>query len=131
MRSGLSVGPQTPSTPATETAAKPGATRAVVDARLAHAGPIPTPQSILPYRHALVVNEYDVVTVVNGQYTAAKIRVAQWAIRDGAVLPDARKTPGAQAALTVERFDAHPELEGERLIMDLPASDLPLYYEIK
>ncbi len=36
----------------------------------AHAGPIPTPQSILPYRHALVVNEYDVVTVVEGQYRA-------------------------------------------------------------
>ncbi len=27
--------------------------------RLAHAGPIPTPESILPYRHALVVNEYE------------------------------------------------------------------------
>ena len=42
--------------------------RAVVDVRLAHAGPIPTPESILPYRHALVVNAYDVVTVVEGQY---------------------------------------------------------------
>jgi hypothetical protein len=112
-------------------ASKPGATRVVLEARLAHAGPIPTPQSILPYRHALVVNEYDVVKVVEGQYTAEKIQVAQWAIRDGKVLPDAKKSVGATVRVSTERFDAHPELEGERVITDLPASDLPLYYEIK
>jgi hypothetical protein len=111
-------------------AARPSA-RVVVDLRLAHAGPIPTPQSILPYRHALVVNEYEVVGVVQGQYADKKIHVAQWAIRDGKVLADAKKTPGAAAKLTVERYDAHPELEGERLISDLAAATLPLYYEIK
>jgi hypothetical protein len=131
VRAAASVGPATSTAPAAAASAKAGATRVVVDARLAHAGPIPTPQSILPYRHALVVNEYDVVKVVDGQYSGGKIRVAQWAIRDGKVLGDAKKAPGAQAQLTVERYDAHPELEGERLITDLPASDLPLYYEIK
>ncbi len=117
--------------PAQSTAARAGATRVVIEARLAHAGPIPTPQSILPYRHALVVNEYDVVKVVEGQYAHAKIQVAQWAIRDGKVLPGAQKQPGATSRLTIERFDAHPELEGERLITDREASNLPLYYEIK
>ena len=118
------VGPATAA--AAPGAAKPGnaaATRAVVDVRLAHAGPIPTPESILPYRHALVVNAYDVVTVVEGQYAQKTIHVAQWAIRDGKVLPEAKKTPGATARLIVERYDAHPELEGERLITDLGASD--------
>jgi hypothetical protein len=112
-------------------AAKPGATRVVVEGRLVHAGPVPTPQSILPYRHALVVNEYEVLKVVEGEHTQKKIQVAQWAIRDGKVLPDARKAVGATARLIVERFDAHPELEGERLITDLGASELPLFYEIK
>ena len=60
-----------------------------------------------------------------------KIRVAQWAIRDGKVIARRQKSPGAAAKLTVERYDAHPELEGERLITDLGASSLPLYYEVK
>ena len=111
------------------------AARATVEARLVHAGPIPTPSSILPYRHALVVNEYEVVRVINGSYGAprsrARIRVAQWAIRDSAVLPEARRTAGATGRFVVERFDAHPELEGERLITDLAASDQPLYYEVR
>jgi len=113
------------------TAAKPGATRVVVQARLTHAGPIPTPQSILPYRHALVVNEYEVLQVAEGRYPDKKIQVAQWAIRDGKELPDAKKAGGATVRLILERYDAHPELEGERLITDLGASSLPLYYEIR
>jgi hypothetical protein len=114
-----------------QTSTAPGAARVVLDVRLAHAGPIPSPQSILPYRHALVVNEYEIVKVVEGQYAQQKIQVAQWAIRDGRVLADARKSPGSVARLTVERYDAHPELEGERLITDLAASTLPLYYEVR
>ena len=105
--------------------------RVVVEVRLAHAGPIPSPASILPYRHALVVNAYDVVSVVEGQYAQKTIHVAQWAIRDGKVLPEATRTRGATTRLTVERYDAHPELEGERLITDIGTSDLPLYYEIR
>jgi hypothetical protein len=126
------VGPS--GTPAAALTAKPGnaaATRAVVDVRLAHAGPIPTPESILPYRHALVVNAYDIVSVVEGQYAAKTIHVAQWAIRDGKVLADSARKPGATSRLTVELYDAHPELEGERLITDLGPSTVPLYFAIK
>jgi hypothetical protein len=131
-RPGGAVGPAAAAPAAGQAGAQPpGATRATVEVRLAHAGPVPTPQSILPYRHALVVNEYDVVQVIDGQYAQKKVQIAQWAIRDGKVLPDARKTPGTTSRVTVERYDAHPELEGERLISDLGASQLPLYYAIK
>jgi hypothetical protein len=58
------------------------------------------------------------------------MRIAQWAIRDGRLLPEARKTPGAAFTLTVERYDAHRELEGERLISGNSASSAPLYYDI-
>ena len=130
MRPSVAVGPA--AAPAGGAAAPKGdAGRVVVEARLTHAGPIPTPQSILPYRHALVVNEYEVVKVVEGQYSANRIQVAQWAIRDSKVLGDAAKAVGATARLAVERYDAHPELEGERLITDLAASQLPLYYAVK
>jgi hypothetical protein len=128
------IGPATATPAPAPGTAKPqnaAATRAVVEVRLAHAGPIPTPESILPYRHALVVNAYDVVKVVEGQYGEKTIHVAQWAIRDGKVLADAKRTAGATARLIVERYDAHPELEGERLITDLGSSPLPLYLAIK
>jgi hypothetical protein len=104
--------------------------RVVLEARLTHAGPLPTPESILPYRNALVVNRYEVIEVAEGQYDRREILVGQWIIRDSLMLPDARRAPGLQTRLTVERYDAHPELEGERLISDTDAPDLALYYQI-
>jgi hypothetical protein len=104
--------------------------RLVVNVWLDKAGAIPNPQSILPYRHALVVNEYEIKDVMQGTYAEPRIRIAQWAIRDGKVLPQARKLPGAAFTLTVDRYDAHPELEGERLISESEASRLPLYYDV-
>lgn len=113
-----------------QTAPNPETGRVVVEARLVGPGPIPTPQAIAPYRHALVVNDYEIVKVVEGTYGERRILVAQWAIRDARVLADSRKTVGSVYRLTVERYDAHPELEGERLIVASDESDLPLYYEV-
>jgi hypothetical protein len=101
-----------------------------VNVRLKRAGTIPDPQAILPYRHGLVVSEYDVIEIVQGTYPHKAIRLAQWAIRDSKVLPEARRTVGAAFTLVVERYDAHPELEGERLLSDSETSPLPLFYEI-
>ncbi len=103
--------------------------RLVVEARLTTAGIIPSPQSILPYRHALVVSAYEVVRVLEGQYAEPTVLVAQWAIRESRVLSTARRTPGAAFRLTLEPYDAHPELEGERLVMDTDDATLPLYYD--
>ena len=104
--------------------------RLVVNVRLTRPGSIPTPKAILPYRNALVVNEYEILEVVQGTYAARGIHIAQWAIRDGRVLAGARKIAGAAFTLTVERYDAHAELEGERLISGSAASRLPLYYNV-
>ena len=103
--------------------------RLVLNVRLAQPGPIPTPQSILPYRNALVVNEYEVVEVLEGAYGDRSIQIAQWIIRDSRELPDARRMAGAAYTLAVDRYDAHPELEGERLISDRETSGVPLYYD--
>jgi hypothetical protein len=107
-----------------------GTGRAVVDVHLTRPGPIPSPEAILPYRHALVVNDYDIVGVVEGTYSEKQIRIAQWAIRDGRVMTSARTTAGTRHRLTVERYDAHSELEGERLITASDASGRPVYYEV-
>jgi hypothetical protein len=105
------------------------ADRLVVNVRLTRPGPVPTPESILPYRNALVVSEYAIVNVVQGKYSERRINIAQWAIRDGSVMPGAHRFAGAASTLTLERYDAHPELEGERLISE-SESTLPVYYDI-
>jgi hypothetical protein len=104
--------------------------RLVVNVRLTRPGPIPTPQAILPYRNALVVNEYRILDVTTGTYAEREIPIAQWVIRNGRALAQARKIAGAAFTLTVERYDTHAELEGERLISDSKASSLPLYYDV-
>jgi hypothetical protein len=120
-----------PSTAAKAPDRAPQKAPVVVEARLAATSAIPTPRSIAPYRHALVVNTYDVVKVVEGDYKTARILVAQWAIRDAKVLDEARqRSVGSTARLSLERYDAHPELEGERLIAGGNMPDLPLYYDV-
>ena len=111
-------------------AGSPEAGRLVINVRLTRPGPIPTPQAILPYRAALVVNEYRILDVITGTYAERTIPIAQWAIRNGRELAQASKMAGVAFTLTVERYDAHPELEGERLISGSEASSLPLYLDI-
>jgi len=128
------TGSKTPTpgaTPAQAAVSTPAIARMVIEARLVTPGPIPSPQAIAPYRRALSAGVYEVVTVVEGAYAATRILVAHWTIRDGRVLADARRTIGTVYRLTLERYNAHPELEGERLMTDRDAPDLPLYYEIR
>lgn len=105
--------------------------RVVVDGRLVGVSVVPTPESIAPYRNALVVNRYQIVSVIEGTPSHQELAVAQWAIRDARVLEESRRAIGQVHRLTVERYEAHPELEGERLIQGDGAANLPLYYEIR
>ncbi|MEW6322265.1 MAG: hypothetical protein AB1635_14395 [Acidobacteriota bacterium] len=104
--------------------------RLVVEARLASVGAIPSPESIAPYRHALVVNGYDVDRIVEGAFDGGRLWVAQWAIRDARILPATPTQVGQVYRLVVERYDAHPELEGERLIQGPEVPAVPIYYEV-
>ncbi|MGE3519022.1 MAG: hypothetical protein AB7J63_08735, partial [Vicinamibacterales bacterium] len=89
------------------------------------------PRSIAPYRNALVVNVFDVVTVVEGTYAERRVKAAQWAILDARVLDAARRrTVGSTMRLTLEPYDAHSELEGERLIEASGGPGLPLFYDV-
>jgi hypothetical protein len=114
----------------TGSSGKVDAGRVVMNVRLKRPGTIPNPQAILPYRHGLVVNEYEIMDVIQGAYPHKEIRIAQWAIRDSKILPDARKVARSAFTLAAERYDAHPELEGERLLSDSESSKLPLYYDV-
>ena len=107
------------------------ADRTVVEVKLLKTPTVPSPESIEPYRHALLVHEYQVTRVAEGSYNGDTILVAQWVIRDRKVLPDARKPAGSIHRLTVERFDAHPELEGERVISASDTPKLRVYYALR
>ena len=106
------------------------ATRLVIEVRVNRAVPVPTPRDIAPYRHALQVLEYDVVSVVEGQYDDQTVLAAHWIIRDAATLDTATRPTGTAYRLTLESYATHPELEGERLVMDSDRFDLPLYYDL-
>ena len=105
--------------------------RLVVEARLIEPSVIPSPQDIAPYRRALLVNGYEVVRVVSGSYGRRKLMAAHWVIEDAIVLQNAIRQKGKTYRMVLERYDDHPELEGERLIMDSDEFRLPLYYELR
>jgi hypothetical protein len=91
---------------------------------------VPTLEDIAPYRSALVVNRYEIVNVLEGTHADRNLAVAEWAIRDARIVDEGRRAMGQVHRLTLERFEAHPELEGERLIQGSEATKLPLYYEV-
>ena len=105
--------------------------RLVVDVRVRQDSPVPTPQSIAPYKHGLQALEYDVIEVLEGTYDESILVAAHWVILDEAVLDGAARPVASTHRLTVERYDTHPELEGQRLIMDSNAFTLPLYYDVE
>jgi hypothetical protein len=117
--------------PAAEASRAPvPADRLAVEARVVGVSVVPTPESIAPYRSALVVNRYEIVKVLEGTPAGRELAVAQWAIREARILDESRRSMGQVHRLTLERFEAHPELEGERLIQGSGVTKLPLYYEI-
>ena len=114
--------------PADSNAALP-ATPLIVEARVVEAATIPTLEVVAPYRSALLALEYEVVDVVEGTYSEPTIIAAHWIMRDGEVLSTAERPRGTRVHLNLEPYDARPELEGHRLLMDSDRYDLTLYYD--
>lgn len=93
---------------------------------------VPAPDSLGAYTRALVVNRYKIRDSLQGDYPEKEILVAQWAVLDRKILPETKKfSVGQFAKMRVEKFDDHPELEGERLMMDMFDPDLEIYYQVE
>ena len=105
--------------------------RLVMEARVRAENVVPTPESIAPYRDGLHAIEYEVVRVLEGAYDEGIVVAAHWVIRDGRTLETAARPAGGTHRLTLEPYDAHPELEGERLVLDTTAFALPLFYDVE
>ena len=118
----------------------------------------PSPESIAPYRRALSVYTYEAVggaepvtapeetgIVTNsapgdvpedsGILTNSapgrgeRILVAHWVVLDAEIVPFDRRV-GEEYDLWIEPFDDHPQLEGERLIMDTDEFELEMYVDV-
>lgn len=102
----------------------------LVEARLIEPTPVPTPESIAPYRAGLVESLYEVTRVLEGTLDEPRIIVQQWGILDGAVVPLDHRV-GESYTLRLEPASEHPELEGERVSSQLSDPTLPVYLEVR
>ena len=105
--------------------------RIELQAKLVAKSQIPAPAQMLPYRNALVVNEYQVEKVLEGTYTPKTIRVAQWGVSDLKPTPLAALKPGASVKLILETFADHGELASELVSDTLEENfELNLYTDV-
>jgi hypothetical protein len=83
----------------------------VLDAELIKLSKAPTLKEILPCREALVMDEYRVKRVVEGKLEAQTVRVVHWALLDGTIRTPAARKPGWSGRLSLETFEANPQLK--------------------
>ncbi len=92
---------------------------------------LPTLKQILPYRGALVNCEVEVLETLSGKPLKGKVRIAQWSLLDGQQLALIPAKPGDTAVLTIEPFEANPQLESILLSDTLEADwEVPQYYDV-
>ena len=102
-----------------------------LQARLLAKSKIPRPADIRPYRDALVVNEYEVIKLVGGEYAHKKVRVADWGLLDTKPARIAQVKIGSKANMVLEAFADHPQLEAQILRDTLEEDfDLDLYFDV-
>lgn len=109
-------------------------TTATIQAQLVNFTPVPAPNDVLPYKHALITQEYKVVSVVKGNLEGvtpgAIIRVARWGIIGGKKTEVANQKKGDTVTLTVGMFDKYPEVATEFTVDKLPENfDAPYLYD--
>ena len=101
----------------------------IVEGTLQETTEIPSPDAIGAYSRALVVNTYAVNRVVQGEYGQDRILVAEWAILDRRIIKS-YQAPAQPEQLALEKFTDHPQLEGERQLMDVFEPELEMYYRL-
>jgi len=103
---------------------KPNVPAVTLDATLRMKSDLPDKDN---YPNALVVYVYAVKKVTAGELPQGtdRVLVAHWAIRDGNVIkPIAQRRTGSDHTLTLESFDAHPDLATHQI--SLPGTDAVL-----
>ncbi len=111
--------------------ARPKIERSVVKAEMLQKAESPPVEAIAPYRRALVINRYKVKQASDAELVDQTVQVAEWALLDAKIPSSyAEARPGQVIELSLEPYDAHPQLESERLATDLPSLDEELFYRV-
>jgi hypothetical protein len=109
---------------------RPAVPHWVVEAELVKLSKVPTLKEILPYREGLLVAEYRVKQPVEGKLEAKTVRVAHWALLDGAARTPTTRQPGWSGRLYLEAFEANPQLKSLYLSDTLGDDfEAALYYD--
>jgi hypothetical protein len=112
-------------------AARPKIDQKIVKAEMLDKAESPPPESIAPYRRALVINRYKIKEAKDSHLVDQTVQVAEWALLD-AKIPStyAQAKPSQVLELELEPYEAHPQLESERLASDMPSLDEDIYYSV-
>lgn len=103
----------------------------VVIGRLTAISPIPGIDDIAPYRRALVVYEYEVEAIKEGNFEEDNILVAHWGILDSRIVRKVQqKKAGALYTLELEAFEDHDELKSEYISNEIEKFDLDLFLDV-
>lgn len=108
----------------TSTNTAPVTKSTVVEVELVNLSEVPEPSTILPYKEALVTQEYRVVSVKSGHLlnvdSGSTIRVARWGIISSKKTDVANQKKGDHLTLTLEKVSDHPSIEHQYTIDNLP-----------
>ncbi len=111
-------------------APRPTVVHLLADAELLKLSKVPTLKEISPYREALVVGEYRVKQMVEGDLKSQTVRVVHWALLDGAAMAPASRKPGWSGRINLETFEANPQLKSLFLSDTLDDNfEATLYYD--
>lgn len=108
--------------------------RIVAEVNLLATSKTPTPDQIAPYRNALVINEYEVVSVREGTLDAPKIRVAEWGLWDTKPAKSWMFRPDRfrNQLILLEPFESNPQMERELVFDTLPEDfELPQFARVE
>ena len=110
---------------------EPGNVKLVVDARAVAVSRPPTLQEIAPYDSAVLYARWRVEKVLSGRYAEKELLAVHWAIRDRRPAAGASLKAGARRRLTVDLFDAHPELADVPASQDADNFELPPHWVLE
>lgn len=108
--------------------------RIVAEVNLLATSKTPTPEQIAPYRNALVINEYEVVSVLEGKLDAKRIRVAEWGVRDTKPAKSWMFRPDRfrNQFIQLEPSDSNPQMERELVFNTLPEDfEMPQFIRVE
>lgn len=102
---------------------------ATVEAELVASTDTPDPQSVLPYRNALITQDYKITSIkaggIKGVKVGATIRIARWGIIASKKTAVSELKRGAKVTIELGRFDEYPSLQHYYTIDTLEESSAP------